>query len=200
MMTTLSKLLAIALLFCLLPVLMLIGFIIKMKYPGPLFYKQAREGQNGKAFYIWKLRTMIVNADTALALIMENDKEVQKEWQEFGCLRHDPRIAGYAGKLARRLSIDELPQLINIVRGEMAFIGPRPLELFLAQSLDTETRTKRNSVKPGLTGLWQIGPRSSASIRQMQHYDLLYIKKRSFILDMYIAFKTIKVVFKGTGA
>jgi exopolysaccharide production protein ExoY len=195
-----SKVFAFLLLLFIAPILLLIGIIIKIAYPGPLFYKQLREGKNGSVFYIWKLRTMVADADVVLAELIKSNTKIEKEWRDFGCLQDDPRIAGYAAKLARQLSIDELPQLLNILKGEMAFIGPRPLEIYLAESLDTKNRTARNAVKPGLTGLWQIGPRSTVNIRQMQHYDLLYIKKRSLLLDSYILCKTLIVVFKRTGA
>ncbi|NCD72376.1 sugar transferase [Mucilaginibacter agri] len=181
------------------PIMLLIGLAIKMEYPGPIFYLQKREGKNGVPFFIWKLRTMVVNADVVLAQIIKGDPEKAREWQEFGCLQNDPRVAGLTARLVRQLSIDEVPQLINIFKGEMTFIGPRPLEMYLAESLDTNARSFRNAVRPGLTGLWQVGPRSDVSIRQMQFYDRYYIKKKSFLLDTYIIYKTAQVILKRTG-
>ncbi|GGH18253.1 sugar transferase [Mucilaginibacter phyllosphaerae] len=195
----LRKLIAGLLLIALLPIALITGVIIRLKHPGPMFFKQLREGRHGRFFLIWKLRTMVVNADIVLARLIENNQLLATEWRDYGGLKNDPRIAGAAARLARRLSIDEIPQLINIINGDMAFVGPRPLEKYLAESLPPNTRATRNSVKPGLTGLWQIGPRSNVSIRQMQHYDKLYISKKSFCLDAYILLKTIGVVVKKTG-
>jgi exopolysaccharide production protein ExoY len=194
-----TRLMAGLLLFFSMPFLYFIGLAIKIKYPGPVFYKQLREGKDGSTFFLWKLRTMVSDANEILAAIIENDKEMAREWQEFGCIRNDPRIAGLIGRFARQLSIDELPQLINVFKGEMAFIGPRPLEIHLAQALQPKSRVIRNSVKPGMTGLWQVGPRSDINIRQMQYYDRLYVQKRNVSLDLYILFKTVKIIFKRTG-
>lgn len=182
------------------PAILIFGLIIKLTYPGPIFFKQLREGKNGTTFYIWKLRTMIADAENILAKIIKENGAMAKEWQSFGGFKNDPRIAGLAGRIARKLSIDELPQLLNIAKGNMAFIGPRPLEMYLAKSLSSQDRSIRNSVKPGLTGLWQIGPRSNISIRHMQFYDRLYIRKKSLCLDVYILLKTVYVVFKQTGS
>lgn len=182
-----------------LPLLLVIGILIKLKYPGSIFYKQIREGKNGKTFHIFKLRTMAQNANELLDLIMKNNPLIAKEWQEYGCLKQDPRITGKLGHFARQFSIDEIPQLLNVIRGEMNFIGPRPLESGLAEMINPQKRMLRNSILPGITGLWQVGPRSTITIHQMQRYDLIYVKKRTVYLDLIILFKTIQVVFKRTG-
>jgi exopolysaccharide production protein ExoY len=195
----LSRLIAGLLLICLFPFIFIIGFIIKLKYPGPIFFRQIREGKNSRQFHIWKLRTMVANADTVLKQLIKNDNTLAEEWRDYGGFKKDPRITGAVGRLARRLSIDELPQLINIINGDMAFVGPRPLEMYLAEALTPQDKLIRNSVKPGLTGLWQIGQRSNVTIKQMQHYDKLYVLKKSFCLDTYILFKTVIVVFNKTG-
>lgn len=199
MKSMLSRLAAGILLLLFSPVILIAGLLINLYSKGSLFYKQIREGKNGTQFYIWKLRTMVPDADKKLALMLKQDQKLVEEWQEFGCLRNDPRIAGAPGRLARQYSVDELPQLWNICNGTMVFVGPRPLELHLANSIDPKMRAYRNSVYPGVTGLWQIGPRSEINIRQMQHYDKLYIKKKKFLLDVYIVIKTLKVIFKRTG-
>jgi exopolysaccharide production protein ExoY len=195
----LSKIIAAILFICLLPLLFIVGLIIKLQYPGPMFFKQLREGKDGKHFLIWKLRTMVIDADIFLARLLENNDQLAAEWRKYGGLKKDPRIAGLAGNLARRLSIDEIPQLLNILNGDMAFVGPRPLEKYLAESISPNDRLIRNAVKPGLTGLWQVGLRSNVSIRQMQHYDKLYIRKKSTRLDAFILCKTVMAVFKKTG-
>ena len=121
------------------------------------------------------------------------------EWRAYGCFQKDPRIAGPVAKLARELSVDELPQLLNILKGDMNWVGPRPLEEEFNALLSPEDRSLRLSIKPGLTGLWQIGPRSYSDHRQMMKYDRLYLDKRSWKLDLWIIWKTIGVVFKRTG-
>lgn len=194
-----SAALAALLLLCSLPTLLIAGLLIKASCPGPLFFRQLREGRHGAKFHIWKLRTMVPNADPVLQRELEVNSALADEWRRFGCLRRDPRIAGKVAKLARQLSLDELPQLWNICRGEMAFVGPRPLEIFLAESLLDGARRLRNSVLPGVTGLWQIGPRSDISVRQMQFYDRLYVTKKGLALDCYILWKTFGAVWRKTG-
>lgn len=194
-----NRLIALLLLLITLPFIVLISLVIKLNYPGPIFYKQKREGKDGKPFYIIKLRTMVSNAAILLKEMLEKDPVLALSWAETGVLKNDPRIAGRFGKLARQLSIDELPQLINVVQGEMAFIGPRPLEIPSVEALHPTIRKLRYSVLPGITGLAQVEYRN-ASIRQMQFYDSLYIKKQSVRLDIYILFKTVLSVFNRTGA
>lgn len=178
------------------PILLVIGFAIKIGYPGPLFYSQIREGKNGKAFRIWKLRTMVKNSKELLDNLLLKDKDRVTEWMDFGYLKNDPRIAGPIGRFARKSNLDELPQLWNICRGEMAFIGPRPLELFLAEQLAPRVRAIRNTALPGLTGLWQIGFRDEVNIQQMQRYDLLYIRCQGLPIDFYILWRTVIMGWK----
>ncbi len=199
MTSLLSRGIALLLMLCIWPLLLSVGLWIRIKYPGPIFFKQSREGKDGLAFEIWKLRTMVINSDVVLKQLLDNNPELAEEWATFACLKNDPRITGQIGKLLRQLSFDELPQLWNIFKGDMAFIGPRPLELYLAHTLEPEARALRNSVKPGLSGLWQIGLRSSTSIKQMHRYDKLYIKHKGIALDFYILCKTLIVVIKKTG-
>ncbi|MXV52917.1 hypothetical protein GS399_18240 [Pedobacter sp. HMF7647] len=194
-----TKIIASILLLCSLPIIIFFALIIKAKYPGPIFYKQVREGRNGQHFLIWKLRTMVSDANARLASIIEKDEQLAQEWKDFGCLKNDPRIAGKAGKLARRFSIDELPQLINVLTGDMAFIGPRPIELALAESLSEGQRMLRNSVKPGITGLWQVGPRSNVNLEQMMEFDMIYISRRNLRMDTSILLKTVVAVLRQTG-
>lgn len=193
------RVIALLILLITFPFVIFISLIIKFNYPGPLFYKQVREGKDGKPFNIIKLRTMVSNASILLKEMLEKDPILALSWAETGVLKNDPRIAGKLGRLARQLSIDELPQLINIIKGEMAFIGPRPLEIPSVEALQPTARKFRYSVLPGITGLAQVEFRS-ATIRQMQFYDRLYIKKQNFLLDVYILYKTITSIFYRTGA
>lgn len=181
-----------------LPFIFIIAILIYIKYPGSFFYTQLREGKNGKPFKILKLRTMVSDSSTILENMLENDNDFAKTWKETGVIKNDPRIAGTIGRLCRQLSIDEIPQLINIIKGEMAFIGPRPLEIEAVETLNPETRKLRNSILPGITGLMQVNFRS-ASFRQMLFYDRIYIKNQNICLDSYILYKTIFAVLKKTG-
>jgi exopolysaccharide production protein ExoY len=181
-----------------LPILIFIALIIKIKYPGPIFYTQKRIGKNGKPFDIYKMRTMVQNASTILNNLLKNNPKLAKSWAETGVIKNDPRIAGKIAAWSRELSIDELPQLINIIKGDMSFIGPRPLEVSTIAALDTNLSALRHSIKPGLTGLMQVRNRAS-NFKQMIRYDLLYIKKKSVVLNVYILYLTIFAIINRTG-
>lgn len=181
-----------------LPILIFIALIIKIKYPGPIFYTQKRIGKNGKPFDIYKMRTMVQNASTILNSLLKNNPKLAKSWAETGVIKNDPRIAGKIAAWSRELSIDELPQLINIIKGDMSFIGPRPLEVSTIAALDTNLSALRHSIKPGLTGLMQVRNRAS-NFKQMIRYDLLYIKKKSVVLNVYILYLTIFAIINRTG-
>ena len=199
MMTLISKIAALLCLILISPILFLFGLFIYFKSPGPLFYRQKRVGKDGALFELYKLRTMAVNSQEILNNILVRDPKMAEEWKAYGCFKKDPRIAGRIAKYARQFSVDELPQLLNIVKGDMYFVGPRPLEVAFSSHLSSEDRNLRLSVKPGLTGLWQVGPRSYSSHRQMMKYDRLYVKNKNSKLDFYILLKTVGVVFKRTG-
>ncbi|MEM7087183.1 MAG: sugar transferase [Bacteroidota bacterium] len=199
MTTFISKIAALVCLVLLSPILFLFGLLIYFKSPGPLFYSQKRVGKDGVLFQLYKLRTMATNSQEILNEIIAADPEMAREWKAYGCFQKDPRIAGHMAKYARQFSVDELPQLVNIVRGDMHFVGPRPLEVEFNEQLNSEDRALRLSVKPGLTGLWQVGPRSYSNHRQMMKYDRLYVENQSPKLDFYILLKTIGVIFKRTG-
>lgn len=194
-----NRLVAALLLLITFPVFLLIALLIKSKYPGSFFYKQVREGKNGKPFKIIKLRTMVANAEMVLQNMLKDNPALAEKWAATGVIKNDPRIAGKLGRLSRELSIDELPQLINVLKGEMALIGPRPLEIPSVEMFHPNTRSLRNSILPGITGLAQVENRS-ATIRQMQFYDRLYIKKRTIGLNIYIVYKTFLSIVKRTGA
>lgn len=181
------------------PMVFLFGIAINYRYPGRMFYWQIREGKNGKPFKIYKLRTMVANANEILADMLVSDADFARQWQATGVIAKDPRIAGKWGRLARQLSVDELPQLWNVFRGEMAFVGPRPLEPSSLDVFPDTTRMFRSSVLPGITGLAQVAHRN-ATIRQMLFYDRIYISRGGFCMDGYIVFRTVKAVLFRTGA
>jgi len=181
-----------------LPFLLLIALLIKTTSPGPALYKQQRLGKNGKYFFAYKFRTMAVNAEDKLHEILESNPVLKQEWKETHKLVNDPRIIP-VGRFLRRTSFDEFPQLINIFKGEMSFVGPRPI-------VDAEIVKYGEdfdhvfSIKPGLTGMWQVSGRSNVNYLDRVAYDIYYLQSWSVWLDLWIIFKTFGVIILGKGA
>ena len=181
-----------------LPFLLLTALLIKIDSPGPVLYKQQRLGKNGKQFFTYKFRSMAVDADEKLKKILESDPELRKEWEETHKLHNDPRITRI-GKFIRRTSIDEFPQLINILKDEMSLVGPRPIVHEEVEKYG-EDYNRVFSVTPGLTGMWQVSGRSDANYTERVAYDIYYLQSWSVWLDLWIIFKTFGVVLNGKGA
>lgn len=179
-------------LFCLL--LPAIALLIVWEDRGPIFYKQVRIGRYGQPFTIYKLRSMITNADAYLA----QHPELLKAWQQTGKLHADPRITRI-GRFLRRSSLDELPQLFNVLRGEMSLVGPRAIQSSELAAFE-ELSELRQMVKPGLTGLWQVSGRSMTDYEQRCILDCTYVMQCSLLMDIQIVFRTLPVVFYHTGA
>lgn len=187
----------------LLPALLLVAPValaIRIAAPGPVLYRQMREGRDGVGFMMFKLRTMHVDAPAILAQVLERDRDAAAEWRRYARLTNDPRIAGRAGLFARKWSIDELPQLINVVAGEMNLVGPRPLPLDIVATLPAERRRIRQAVAPGITGLWQVSGRSDLTLDEMSELDCRYVRDRSIRLDSRILLATIPAVISHKGA
>jgi len=181
-----------------LPFLLIIALIIKINSPGPVLYKHKRIGKNGKHFYAYKFRSMAVDADEKLKNILKSNPELKDEWDRTHKLLNDPRITSF-GKILRKTSIDEFPQFLNILKGEMSLVGPRPIvDAEIEKYGDDYTRVF--SVKPGLSGLWQVSGRSNADYLDRVAYDIYYQQSWSVWLDMWIIFKTFGVVLKRKGA
>lgn len=181
------------------PLFLVVAIIIKLEDGGPVFYRHARIGKNGKSIGIYKFRTMCVGADR-LANVL-SPEQLQQYKKEFK-LADDPRITKI-GKLLRRSSIDELPQLVNILAGQMSLIGPRPLvKEELEEKYSASQQQILLSVSPGLTGLWQINGRNDCTYEsgRRQQCELSYVQSISFKTDIYILFKTVEIVLKGVGA
>lgn len=168
--------------------------------PGPIFFRQAREGLSGKTLYVLKLRTMYTDAEQRLEELFRENPAMQAEWSTHFKLKRDPRILPFIGNALRSTSFDELPQLINIILGEMAIVGPRPFPEYHLRAMDGEFRDKRCSVTPGLTGLWQISGRSNTDLELQQQLDEFYIDNKSLWFDWHILLSTIPAVFKRSGA
>jgi exopolysaccharide biosynthesis polyprenyl glycosylphosphotransferase len=176
------------------PLLGLIGLLVKKSSPGPVFYRQERVGKDGKTFRITKFRTMMVGAD---AMVAELDERNEASGLLFK-LRDDPRVTPI-GRLLRRYSMDELPQLFDVLRGDMSLVGPRPpLPREVAQYGDDVRR--RLLVKPGITGLWQVSGRSDLSWDDSVRLDLYYVENWSLMQDLMILVRTARAVLRGSGA
>lgn len=184
----------IGLIVCI-PIFIIIGIAIKIDSKGPVFFKHKRIGKHGKKLEIYKFRTMIENAEEAMKNFTEEQK---KEFTENFKLENDPRVTR-VGKILRKTSLDELPQIINILKGEMSIIGPRPVVKSELEKYGSN-QDKFLSVAPGLTGYWAANGRSDVSYEERMALELYYVNNRSLILDMKIFFKTIGSVLKGRGA
>lgn len=184
----------IGLIICI-PIFIIIGVAIKIDSKGPVFFKHKRIGKHGKKLEIYKFRTMIENAEEAMKNFTEEQK---KEFAENFKLENDPRVTR-VGKILRKTSLDELPQIINILKGEMSIIGPRPVVKSELEKYGSN-QDKFLSVAPGLTGYWAANGRSDVSYEERMALELYYVNNRSLFLDMKIFFKTIGSVLKGRGA
>ena len=172
-----------------------IGILIKIEDPkGKIFFSQKRVGLNGKEFKMYKFRSMVSNAEEKLAELLKYNEVSGAMFK----MKEDPRITK-VGKFIRKSSIDELPQLFNVLKGDMSLVGPRPpLPREVAEY--TEYDRQRLMVAPGCTGLWQVSARNSVGFREMVELDLQYIRQRSFLFDIKIIFKTVLVLFGSKNA
>jgi lipopolysaccharide/colanic/teichoic acid biosynthesis glycosyltransferase len=192
--------LAVFLLFITLPLICIAASATWIVSPGPILFRQKREGLGGRPFELWKLRTMYLNADEILERHLDENPEVLTEWKTYCRFTKDPRILPVIGHFNRRFSIDELPQLWNVMRGEMSLVGPRPFPVAQIGLLHPKYRQIRSTVKPGLTGLWQVSGRSEHDIQKQLAIDILYVRKWTLWLDLWILLKTIPAVFSARGA
>ncbi len=176
------------------PLMALLAILIKRDSPGPVFYLSRRYGRCGKEFWMYKFRSMVSNADDFQSQLQDKNEADGPIFK----IRSDPRITQF-GKFLRKFSLDEIPQLINVVKGEMSLVGPRPFPIEQIEKEDLR-QLKRLEVKPGITGLWQIRGRSDISFSRLIKWDIWYINNWSFWLDISILLQTIPVVVKGNGA
>jgi Undecaprenyl-phosphate galactose phosphotransferase WbaP len=197
-----KRVLDICLVLIALPILtvlfIVLAVLIRIASPGPIFYTQKRIGKDGREFTIWKFRTMVVNAEQDLKEYLQKHPSLQIEWQDNQKIKDDPRVTAI-GKILRRLSLDELPQIINIFNGDMSLVGPRPIVYeeipFYGDNYHLYTR-----VKPGLTGLWQVSGRNDRTYDERVNLDEYYVRNWSIWMDIYIIATTINAVLTGKGA
>jgi len=185
-----------------LPIMIPVAILIKLTDGGSILFKQKRPGLRGKSFYVYKFRTMYPNNDRILKEYLQSNPQALEEWKKYRKLKgYDPRVTPI-GKFLRKFSIDELPQFFNVLKGDMSVVGPRPYlwQEFEEYNIPKEIREKLLSVKPGITGLWQIKARNEATFRERVEMDLKYIENRSIWLDIKIILKTIWVMLTGKGA
>lgn len=192
----LDRLAALVILILSLPLWLVAMIGIRLSSRGPVFFQQERAGRYGKPFRMWKFRTMHANAES-----MQRELEQQNEMDgPVFKIRKDPRIFAF-GSWLRKFSIDELPQLINVLKGEMSLVGPRPLPLYEIQKIEKDAQRRRLSVKPGLTCLWQVSGRNHiTSFDEWVALDLKYIDNWSLWLDLKILAQTVPAVMRGNGA
>ena len=190
--------LALSIIVITLPLGVLIALAVKLTSPGPIFYGQQRIGQDRHPFLAWKFRTMRQDADAVLAAYLAANPELQEEWEKDHKLKDDPRVTS-VGRVLRRTSLDELPQLWNILCGEMSLVGPRPVVEAEAEKYGTDFG-RYLSVPPGLTGLWQVSGRNRTTYEERIRLDAYYVENWSLLFDTYILARTVKAVLTGDGA
>ena len=182
----------------LLPVMCLIFLLLKLESSGPAFYSHVRIGRGGKLFRIWKFRSMVQHAQQILEQHLKRHPELREEWERDHKLKHDPRITRL-GRLLRKTSLDELPQLWNVLRGEMSLVGPRPIVHNEVVKYG-EGFSLYTQVLPGITGLWQVSGRNDISYTERVALDSYYVRNWSPWFDAYLLSRTVKVVLVGSGA
>lgn len=181
-----------------LPLAVLIGILIKLDSPGPMLIRVRRLGRNHSSFYKYKFRTMVVDAEKVLQELLTSDDNIRREYQATYKIANDPRITRF-GRFLRKTSLDELAQILNVVRGEMSWVGPRDiLESELA--MYGEFGEKFVTAKPGITGLWQVSGRSRLPYSERVRLDMEYLDNMSLLLDSKIILRTVPVVLLGDGA
>jgi lipopolysaccharide/colanic/teichoic acid biosynthesis glycosyltransferase len=161
-------------------------------------YKHKRLGQNGKEIEVYKFRSMVADADKKLKEMLEKDPKLREEWEESHKLKNDPRITGI-GNFLRRTSLDEFPQVFNVLKNEMSLVGPRPITSDEIEKYGGNYK-RIFSVKPGMTGLWQVSGRSDTDYADRVSYDSYYLQSWSVWLDLWVLYKTLGVVLWGKGA
>lgn len=191
-------LLALAALILAAPALLLVALAVKTDDGGPIFYVQPRVGLGGREFRFLKFRSMSPDADARLAEILRDEPEAAREWREKQKLANDPRVTRI-GRILRRSSLDELPQFLNVLRGDMSTVGPRPMLPGQAAEYGAAFSAYCRA-RPGITGLWQVSGRNETSFRRRSELDQLYLRRWNALSDLVLLMRTVGVVLVGRGA
>jgi lipopolysaccharide/colanic/teichoic acid biosynthesis glycosyltransferase len=192
--------LAVTLGVLVLPMLVVIAAAIKCVSRGPILYSQVRIGRDGLPFRMWKFRTMVEDAECRLDQYLMDNPALHQEWTTEFKLSDDPRIIPWVGHVLRMHSFDELPQLWNVLAGEMSLVGPRPLPQYHLDQFEDEFLKLRGTMLPGITGPWQVYSRNDGGPEMFQKWDTYYVRNWSIWLDMQILFRTPWAVLSGNGA
>jgi undecaprenyl-phosphate galactose phosphotransferase len=190
--------LSLILLPFILPILAILMILVKIDSKGPAIYRSERVGKDGKKFFCLKIRTMFLDAHEKLSDILDQDEILKEEYEKFCKLKNDPRVTR-AGRFLRKLSLDELPQIFNVLKGEMSLVGPRPAFEVEIPKYGFKL-SQYISVKPGITGLWQVSGRNNTSFEKRVKLDTLYAKESNLLLDLKILVKTIPASITKRGA
>lgn len=197
---TLDVLGASAVLILSAPIIAVGMLVARLGSPGPALYYQVRRGFRDRQFRMPKIRTMYQDAEQQLTANLATSETLNRDWQDSFKLKEDPRVVPVAGTLLRRLSLDELPQLVSVLKGDMSLVGPRPLPDYHLEALSDRVRELRAEVRPGITGLWQVSGRSASGIAEQEARDEYYIRNWTIWLDVYVLGKTVGAVISGRGA
>lgn len=189
---------AVGISIILFPLMLAIMLAVFIADPGPVIFRQKRIGRNGQVFYCYKFRTMVVDAEARLADVLARDPEARLEWDRDQKLRNDPRVTGI-GCFLRKTSLDELPQLWNVLKGEMSLVGPRPIVASEVQRYG-KYFVYYCAVRPGITGLWQISGRNDVSYRRRVAYDVIYARKGQVVDNVRILLLTVPSVLASRGS
>ncbi len=173
---------------------------VKLSSRGPILFKQEREGLDGRPIRVWKLRTMYVDAEDRLQRLLAENPGIRDKWEDGFKLDSDPRVVRGVGWFLRRFSIDELPQLWQVIPGTLSLVGPRPFPSYHLEGYHPTILNLRRRVRPGVTGLWQVKVRSQGGLEEQQSHDAYYIRNWSFWMDLYVLGNTVFAVLHGRGA
>ncbi|MDB5460829.1 MAG: exopolysaccharide biosynthesis protein [Caulobacteraceae bacterium] len=189
---------ALPILLFLAPLMLFLAFAVKMRDGGPIFFVHSRVGRDGRLFSCLKFRSMIVDAEHRMQSLLRDDPDAAREWAEKQKLTHDPRVTP-VGRVLRATSADELPQLINVVLGDMSLVGPRPIT---PDQIDEYGPgfARYCTARPGITGIWQVSGRNETTFRRRSEYDQVYLKAWSLPTDLALLVRTVDVVVRRRGA
>lgn len=182
-----------------LPLFVVIAFLITIASPGAIFYTCKRVGKDGRLFNCFKFRTMYADAEERLQLLLASNREIKQEWELYWKLRSDPRITSI-GKFLRKTSLDELPQLFNVLMGDLSLVGPRPVTQEEIEKYYGDKAEKILSLRPGITGLWQTSGRNLLTYEERIKLEERYVDTRTFLMDLKLIAKTVPVILFPRGA